>query len=143
MKDKSAKYCGCLYFASNALARNLTRLAEEAYAPTGLAPSHAMLLMAVIDQPGVNPTELAETMLLKPSTVTRFVEKLEEKGLVVRQANGKYTEVYPTEAGTAMNMKIKAAWMDLYRNYTGLLGETSGAQLATLSYQAAKTLDAV
>jgi DNA-binding MarR family transcriptional regulator len=143
MKDKSAKYCGCLYFASNALARNITRLAEEAYAPTGLAPSHAMLLMAVIDQPGINPTEIAEIMLLKPSTVTRLVEKLEQKALVTRQTNGKFTEVFPTGEGNALNMKIKSAWMDLYRHYTELLGEEAGAQLAALSYKAAKTLEEV
>ncbi len=143
MQDKSAKYCGCLYFASNALARNITRLAEEAYAPTGLAPSHAMLLMAVIDQPGINPTEIAEIMLLKPSTVTRLVEKLEQKGLATRQSNGKFTEIYPTEEGNRLNMKIKSAWMDLYRQYTSLLGEDVGTQLAALSYKAAKTLDAV
>ena len=143
MQDKSTKYCGCLYFASNALARNLTRLAEEAYAPTGLAPSHAMLLMAVIAQPGINPTDLANIMLLKPSTVTRFVEKLEQKGLAERRSNGKYTEVYPTEIGNALNMKIKAAWMDLYRHYTELLGEEAGTQLAALSYKAAKTLEDV
>ena len=143
MQDKSAKYCGCLYFASNALARNITRLAEEAYAPTGLAPSHAMLLMAVIDQPGINPTEIAEIMLLKPSTVTRLVEKLEQKGLATRQSNGKFTEIYPTEEGNRLNMKIKSAWMDLYRQYTSLLGEDVGTQLAALSYKAAKTLDKV
>jgi DNA-binding MarR family transcriptional regulator len=143
MQDKSAKYCGCLYFASNALARNITRLAEEAYAPTGLAPSHAMLLMAVIDQPGINPTEIAEIMLLKPSTVTRLVEKLEQKGLATRQSNGKFTEIYPTEEGNRLNMKIKSAWMDLYRQYTSLLGEEVGTQLAALSYKAAKTLDTV
>jgi MarR family transcriptional regulator, organic hydroperoxide resistance regulator len=143
MKDKSSKFCGCLYFTSNALARNVTRMADEAYAPTGLAPSHAMLLMAVIDAPGINPTELAEIMLLSPSTVTRLVEKLEQKGLVLRQSNGKFTEVYPTEAGTAMRMKITAAWMDLYRNYTGLLGEPEAGALAGLAYKAAKTFNKV
>jgi MarR family transcriptional regulator, organic hydroperoxide resistance regulator len=141
MKDKSAKYCGCLFFASNALARNISRLAEEAYAPTGLAPSHAMLLMVVIDEPGIGPSEIAEIMLLQPSTVTRFVEKLEQKGLVQRKTKGKFTEVYPTAEGTAINMKVKAAWMDLYRNYNAALGETEGGQLATLAYQAAKKLD--
>lgn len=141
MKDKSAKYCGCLYFASNALARNITRLAEEAYAPTGLAPSHAMLLMVVIDEPGIGPSEIAEIMLLQPSTVTRFVEKLEQKGLVERKTNGKFTEVYPTEGGTALNMKIRAAWTDLYRDYTARLGDAEGVQLAGLAYQSAKKLD--
>ncbi len=143
MKDKSAKYCGCLYFASSALARNITRLAEQAYAPTGLAPSQAMLLMAVIDQPGINPTQISEIMLLKPSTVTRGVEKLEQAGLVERQSNGKFIEVYPTTEGKALNMKIKAAWTDLYRNYNEKLGEAESMQLATLAYGAAKNLENV
>ena len=141
MQDKSSKYCGCLYFASNALARNITRLAEEAYAPTGLAPSHAMLLMAVIDQPGIHPTAIAEILLLKPSTVTRFIEKLEQKGLARRETNGKFTEVYPTEAANVVQMKIKAAWMDLNRHYSDLLGKEAAVQLAAAAYQSAKKLE--
>ena len=143
MKDKSAKYCGCLYFASNALARNITRLAEEAYAPTGLAPSYAMVLMTVIDQPGINLGEIAEIMLLKPSTVTRLVDQLEQKAYLTRQTKGKCTEVYPTEEGRGFNMKIKSAWMDLYRRYSELLGEEAANQLVALSYNAAKTLEAI
>ena len=141
MKDKGAKYGGCLFFASNALARNMTRLAEEAYAPTGLAPSHAMLLMTIIDSPGINPTDAAEIMQLNPSTVTRFVEKLESKGLVNRQTQGKFTELYATDEGNAMNMRIKAAWMSLYAKYIAIVGEEQACSLASLAFKTAKKLE--
>ncbi len=52
--------------------------------------------MMAIDEPGIQPTDLSEELLLTPSTVTRLVEKLEEKKLVMRSNEGKTTKVYPT-----------------------------------------------
>jgi DNA-binding MarR family transcriptional regulator len=37
----------------------------------------------------VLPLEVAEIMLLDPSTVTRLVEKLQSKGLVTRKTQGR------------------------------------------------------
>lgn len=77
---KEHAYCRCLYFSANALARAVTRIAEEEYAAVGLAPSHAFILMTVNKQPGITAGEVADIMLLDPSTVTRLVEKLEKQG---------------------------------------------------------------
>ena len=85
MAESEHPYCRCLFYAANALARTITRLAEEAFAPTGLAPSPAFVLMTVHRQPGVQPSEIAAIMMLSPSTVTRLVEKLEAKGLLLRK----------------------------------------------------------
>jgi DNA-binding MarR family transcriptional regulator len=141
MTTKDAKYCGCLLFASNALARNMTRLAEEEFKMTGLAPSYAYLVMAVNDSPGINATALAETLQLKPSTVTRLVEKMEAQGLMQRKTAGKFTEVHPTDRSRALNMRLHEAWVNLYKRYTAILGEEIAHQLAGDTYRAAKLLD--
>jgi DNA-binding MarR family transcriptional regulator len=141
MPNKDAKYCGCLLFASNALARNITRLAEEEFKMTGLAPSYAYLVMTVNDSPGINATALSETMQLKPSTVTRLVEKMETKGILTRKAVGKFTEVHPTDKSRALNMRLHEAWVNLYKRYVAVLGEAEANQLAGLAFQAAKALD--
>jgi hypothetical protein len=45
MTKCNSKYCGCLYFSANALARAITRIAEEKFALIGLSPSHAFLVI--------------------------------------------------------------------------------------------------
>jgi len=51
MKTTESKYCKCLYFTTNALARKVEKLAIEAWKPVNLSPSHAYLLMMAIEHP--------------------------------------------------------------------------------------------
>ena len=55
MSDRDHLYTGCLYFTAGALARVIGRMADEAFRPTGLSPSHAFLLMTIADEPGIGP----------------------------------------------------------------------------------------
>jgi len=96
MKTSESTYHSCLYFVSNSLARKTEKLAVAAWKPAGLSPSHGYLLMLVLDNPGMQPGALSEELHLTPSTITRLIEKLEEKKLVVRTTEGKITNVYPT-----------------------------------------------
>jgi DNA-binding MarR family transcriptional regulator len=137
MKDKKSPYCRCLLFSANALSRVINRMAEEEYALIGLAPSHAYILMAVIGNPGLQPCELCEMMMLTPSTVTRLIEKMESKGLVERNAEGKNTFIYPTKKGVSMEKKVQEAWNKVGERYCEKLGEEKSQQLTDLVYDAA------
>ncbi len=95
-----------MYWASAALARKVNKLAEDAWAPMGLAPGQAYLLSLIVDQPGRQPLDLSEELHLAPSTITRFVEKLEENKLVVRVAEGKTTSIYPTQKAKGLSDEI-------------------------------------
>jgi DNA-binding MarR family transcriptional regulator len=141
MKDKSSKYCGCLYYSANALARVMTRLAEESFSTTGLAPSYAFLLMMVNDQPGIQAGELSQKLLLAPSTVTRLIEKMEVKGYLERKTSGKFTSVYPTARSLESDPKIREAWRNLYKKYIDLLGEENSKHLTTEIFSASQKLD--
>ena len=142
MAKKQSPYCQCLHYAANALARTITKMAEEEFAITGLAPSYAFLLMSVNKNPGIYAGELADVMMLKPSTVTRLIEKLETQGLVKRVTEGRKTLVFPTPVSVELNEKIKSAWIALYNRYIGILGEEAAADLTTKVYNAAITLEA-
>ena len=96
MKTSESRYSRCIYFVSNALARKIEKLASESWKPIGLSPSHAYLLMMVLEEPGVQPSAIVHELQLTPSTITRLVEKLEAKKLVVRTTEGKETNIYPT-----------------------------------------------
>ena len=110
MAEPEHPFCRCLFYAANALARNLTRLAEEAFAQTGLAPSLAFVVMTVARNPGIQPSEVARIMMLSPSTLTRLVEKLEGRGLVRREAKGKAIHIHLTAKGEALGPVLLAAW---------------------------------
>ncbi len=138
--EKDSKYCTCLYYSANALARIMTKLAEEEFSITQLAPSYAFLLMTVNDKPGIQPKEISEKMMLTPSTVTRLIEKMEIKGYLERKSVGKFTEVYPTEKSRELDAKIHEAWMNLFRRYVGILGEDESKKLTDEIYQAALKL---
>jgi DNA-binding MarR family transcriptional regulator len=141
MNDK-ATYCNCLYYSANALARIVTRLAEEEFSAVDLAPSYAFVVMTVNKNPGIHAGELAEIMMLTPSTVTRLVDKLEHRGLVKKHSEGRITMIYPTPASVEMNEAIKAAWYKLYLRVTDVLGEEAARQLTGNVYQSAVKLAA-
>ncbi len=141
MKNCESKYCRCLYYSANALSRMMTKMADEEFAVTGLTSSYAFLLMTVNAQPGIRPTEISRHMQLTPSTVTRLIEKMEHRGLLERQQMGRTTEVYPTEASLALNNKIKEAWSNLYKRYSGILGKEPGDRLTASIYEATQKLE--
>ncbi len=131
----------CLYFTANALCRAITRLADEAFAATGISPSYAFLMMRVYTNPGIVQKELAEALYLAPSTVTRFIDKLERQGYLERQVEGRTAKIYPTEAGQQLKAKIDAAWKELYEAYTGVLGEAYSEQLTQMIDEASQRLE--
>jgi len=129
MEKCQSKYCGCLYYSANALARIITKLADDAFSFTGLSSSYVFLLMTVNDKPGIQPTEISQQMHLTPSTVTRLIEKMEHKNLLERKQVGRTTEVYPTETSLALNPTFKEAWKKFGETYADLIGKEEGIQL--------------
>ena len=129
MNTSESKYSQCLYFSSGALARKVEKLAQESWKPVGLSPSHAYLLMVVIDDPGVQPGSLAKELQLQPSTITRLIEKLEEKKLASRTVEGKVTHVYPTSKAKQMNSKLRDCVRHFYASHTAILGKEEGSKM--------------
>ena len=129
MKTSGSKYAQCLYFTSAALARKVEKLASESWKKVDLSPSHAYLLMAVLEGPGIQPTALGEQLQLQPSTITRLIEKLEGKKLVVRTSEGKTTNVYPTPKAKELQPKLGECMQDFHGKCSRLLGKDENGRL--------------
>lgn len=129
MKTSESKYCQCLYFTASALARKIEKLAKDSWNKVDLSPSHAYLLMMAIEEPGVQPSALANHLQLQPSTITRLIEKLEGRKLVIRTTEGKMTNVYPTPKGKELLPKLKECVNEFYSSYAGILGKEESARL--------------
>lgn len=129
MKTTDSKYCQCLYFTANSLARKIEKLAQESLKKVDLSPSHAYLLLLVLEEPGAQPGFIADHLQLQPSTVTRLIEKLEEKKLLIRTTEGKLTNVYPTPKGKELLPDLKECLHEFYSGYAAALGKDESARL--------------
>lgn len=130
----------CLYFTAGTMSRLITKMTEEVFMPTGLAPSYAFMQMLVNETPGITQNEIAARLHLAPSTVTRFLEKLLAKELVFKTAEGKQSLIRPTEKGLALEPELKAAWQALYKRYCDILGETFAVELTASMAKANRLL---
>ena len=131
MKTSESRFCSCIYFSANALARKIEKLAVESWKRVDLSPSHAYLLMTVISEPGIQPGALSDELQLTPSTITRLIEKLEEKKLVVRTTEGKVTNVYPTPKAKELLPKLKECTSHFYETCSGILGKDETSRMVT------------
>ncbi len=129
MKTSESRYCKCIYFSANALARKIEKLACDCWKKVNLSPSHAYLLMVVVEDPGVQPGTLAAELQLTPSTITRLIEKLEEKKLAIRTTEGKVTNVYPTPKAKEIYPKLKDCSNNFFEIYSGILGKEESSRL--------------
>jgi DNA-binding MarR family transcriptional regulator len=131
----------CLYFTANSLSRNITEMAKEEFAITGLDPSYAHLMLLLCDRPGLSQNELAQLMNLKPSTITRFIDKLQEKGLIERVTDGRSSLIYPSDTGKDKSRMIRKALKNLYQKYCDVLGEDFATKLTSDINEANKKLE--
>ncbi len=142
MKSKSLPFSDCLYYTANVLSRVMTRMADDAFASTGLTSSYAFLLMLVNASPGIQPLEISREMMLKPSTITRFIEKMEYRGFLQRKPEGRSTKVYPTQKAVEINADIQKAWERLFGKYASPLGTPEANGLIKNVFEASQKLEA-
>ncbi|AIO18137.1 MarR family protein [Candidatus Izimaplasma bacterium HR1] len=102
-----------LYFSVSRLNRNIQRIADEIFKPTGLPPSYGLLLLLLDEWKELSPTKISETLDIKPSTTTRFLDKLQKQDIVVRRTNGKYSFISLTAFGLSKLPEIKGAFETL------------------------------
>ncbi len=130
METKENFLESCLFFNTNALSRYLLKLAENEFKHLKLSPAHASLLLLVYDTPGISPKQLSCDLHLTPSTITRFVDVLEKKGLVIRKTKGKSAYISPSKKGLELKKAVAVAYKKLYLKYTKILGSHTARQLS-------------
>jgi MarR family transcriptional regulator, organic hydroperoxide resistance regulator len=129
IKTSDSRFSRCLYFSTGALARKVEKIAIDTWKKVDLSPSHAYLLFMVLEMPGAQPGTIADEMRLTPSTITRLIEKLEEKKLVIRTTEGKITNVYPTPKGKELLPKMKNCMADFTKKCTEALGADESVRM--------------
>ena len=108
---------------------------------TGLSPSHAIVLLIVIGQPGISQNELGTLMNFAPSTITRFIDKLESRRLIRRGTEGKSSKVYPTDIGKRHEKTLNKAWDNLYNRYCTVLKQNFADKLTKNIHTAKRSFE--
>jgi MarR family transcriptional regulator, organic hydroperoxide resistance regulator len=122
-------FANSLYFSAGALAREAEKLAVACWKPVGLSPSHAQIVLFLLDFSVTSPSEIAKALLLSPSTITRLLDSLERKGLIVRFIYDEVRMVSPSNEARAREEEFLDCDMDFRRRYTKLLGDEHAAGL--------------
>jgi len=134
----------CLYFNSNALARTVSRIWTDAYRQFDLSPPHAFLLRVVLAKPGLLPRELADELNLSRSTITRFLDSLEQRDLLIRKPtaeDGRELQVYPTRTAKAMHKKLDSTGEDLTKLMGKIMGKEEVSQTVAKLRKLQKSLE--
>jgi DNA-binding MarR family transcriptional regulator len=110
---------------------------DDAFAKMELSPAHAYLLRLVLDEPGLSPKQISETLKLKKSTVTRFIDGLEDKGFVVRRRSGEHDSrliaIHPTRQARVIHDELEQQEEKLYQHLCITLGEQRVKELVQIS----------
>jgi len=122
---KNNMFGRCMYFNSNALSRKLNAHWNQAFAQFDLPPSHGYLLRLVLASPGLSQQEISDELALEKSTVTRFLNVMEEKALVERREavnNTRKKCVYPTKKAIELHEGLELLGEELYRSMCDKFG---------------------
>lgn len=138
---QDCKLNGCLFFSTTKLARELGKLADEAFSKTGLSPSHAVLLYIVNLKGGIQQKEIGEMLHLTPSTITRLIEKLERKEYVKKQLEGKNVYLNTTAEGLTQQDEIITSWNCLQDRYQNILTEEETLRFLEISAKLLEKLE--
>jgi DNA-binding MarR family transcriptional regulator len=125
---------GCTNLKLRQLSRAVTRHYDAYVAPTGLKNTQYSLLSHVVALGPVRPTDLAATMKLDASTLTRNLQPLIAAGWVTLGAgeDARSRHVEATESGRAKRAEGQKAWKQAQLALNERLGNSRVAALHTL-----------
>ena len=136
MPTLQASYDTCLFHAASALARSLTRLADEHFKPLEITSTMGFLLMTAHEAPGILISDLALVHHLDVSTISRALDKLEAGEFVKREGTHKNIRVFITPAGARKEADARSAWNKLRQAYGLILTAPGALDLAARAAEA-------
>ncbi len=99
-----------LYFTVSKLHRNIDRIANDSFTSVGLAPNYSLLLLLLDEWKELSPGKISVYLDIKPSTTTRFLDKLQKNNYIKRRFSGKFSYVTLTSKGEHKIPEIKGAF---------------------------------
>jgi DNA-binding MarR family transcriptional regulator len=124
--------CACLAIRQSA--RRVTRLYDEALAPSGLKVTQFSLLNAIDRVPELSVNRLADILSIDRTTMVRNLKVLQKEGLVQiakAEADNRRRELSLTERGEAMLAEARPLWAAVQAQLVDRIGEARYEALQT------------
>ena len=124
--------CTCIRLRK--AARRVSLVYDRHLEPFGLTITQYSLLAHLKTLDGTSIRELAETLIMDPTTLTRNLRPLERRDLLVMALDGRdrrARRLQLTAAGLAMLAKARPAWAEAQRHVWAAFGGTETRTLNT------------
>jgi DNA-binding MarR family transcriptional regulator len=130
----------CLYFNVTTLNRKITKIWELEFGKLNLSPSHGYLLDAIAKNPEISHKALSDLMELDPSTITRFLDKLDNKGLIAKSGKWKGATFHLTAEGAALQRSINKLMKRLFKKMQNHFGKEDFSVMVQLLHRSRRAL---
>ncbi len=107
----------------NSFSRDVTRLFDRYFKEFKLTTPFVELLIHLHQEGKLPQKELSERMNLAPSTITRFINKLQKRGLVEKKMNGRMAYITLADHGKHLVPTLIQAYKKAEETLQNKLGE--------------------
>jgi DNA-binding MarR family transcriptional regulator len=136
MMDAAPEICSCS--AVRQAARHLTRLYDDALAPTGLSVNQYSIMSKLSRLGPQKIQDLADLLVMDRSTLGHLLRPLERRGwltIQVSELDKRQRVIALTTAGTAHVKKAKRLWAQAERSFQHAFGADHAFSLRTVLKQ--------
>jgi len=133
MSDVEPEICNCA--ALRQAARRVTRLYDEALAPTGLGVNQFSILARLSRVGRSTIQDLAGLLVMDRSTLGHLLRPLEKRGFVkleVSERDRRSRTIALTQAGKAAAAKARPRWAAAQRRFESTFGREAALELRTV-----------
>jgi len=124
---------GCFAFRAHRFERQVSALYDAAIAPSGLTARQFNLLSHAAAMPGLSVARLALRLLVDPTTLTRNLKPLVERGWLTLEADaadGRAKRIFATPLGLARLKRALPLWRAAQDAVGQALGDSAADRLA-------------
>jgi len=112
-----------MHSASNLFSREITRHFDSYFEEYELATSYVELLLILHEQDELPQNDLAVELNLAPSTITRFVKKLQKDDWVEKKKVGRSALISLSDKGRALSPTLKERFETAQEDLRRVLGD--------------------
>lgn len=112
-----------MYSEANSFSREVSRHFDSYFEEDGITTSYVELLVLIDEQKNLSQKFIADKMKLAPSTITRFVHKLEKLGFVKKTKDGKLVTLSVSKGKQKTVEKLKVKYKKAHTDLVDILEE--------------------